>query len=767
MKKIYMCIVLIIPFLVQGQDMSLEYLGGFSSGLFDEGAMEIVVHDPTSQRLFATNSATGQVDIFSFTDPTDIQMVSSVDFSNFGDGVNSVAVSNGILAAAVEGPEADSEGMVVFFDADGNILSAVQVGILPDMVTFTPDGSKLLVACEAEPADDYSVDGPGTVGIIDLSNGVEGLGMNDATILDFSAFDGNLDPDVRVFGPGGESFESFQDFQDNSAMLGEWTSFSVSSDNDWFYDSFMDDFFAEMNGFGADAASNDWLISPSLSYTSATFSFENTRNFSGGSLDVLISTDYDGAGNPEDFTWDTLNEFITFSPGDFGDTPSGDIDITPWASGSTYIAFKYISSGGEAGEGALWQIDDIRIVGEMGSSLASTDLEPEYIAISESTMQAYVALQEANAIAIVDLMTDEIIAVAPLGFKDHSIEGNGFDASNRSDAVDIKTHPVFGMYQPDAITVFESTNGTYVLTANEGDSRDYDAFSEEARVEDVVLDPDAFPNAAELQTETELGRLKITTTLGDTDGDGDYDELYAYGARSFSIWQFGIQLGVGNEEVLMADAELIYDSGDEFAQVLLERYPDQFNSNNDDNDSFKSRSDDKGSEPEAIEIGAIGDDVYAFIGLERMGGIMVYRITDPTAPEFVDYFLFRDFSVPADDPAAGDLGPEDIIFLDATVSPTGTEMIVVANEVSGTIGVYGLGLLSNSEDELIRENFRAYPNPTVGEIKFNTIIEGSIYDMVGTKVMEVVGDYVDLSRLSAGVYVLKTENGISQKIIKE
>ena len=170
------------------------------------------------------------------------------------------------------------------------------------------------------------------------------------------------------------------------------------------------------------------------------------------------------------------------------------------------------------------------------------------------------------------------------------------------------------MFQPDSIAAFEIDGETYIITANEGDARDYDTYSEEARIADITLDPEAFPNAEELQAEDQLGRLLITTTLGDIDGDGDFDELYNYGARSFSI--------------LNADGEMIFDSGNDFERITAELIPGAFNSQG-ANESFDNRSDDKGPEPEAATVGFVNGQTYAFIGMERVGGIFVYNVSEP------------------------------------------------------------------------------------------------------------------------------------------
>lgn len=253
---------------------------------------------------------------------------------------------------------------------------------------------------------------------------------------------------------------------------------------------------------------------------------------------------------------------------------------------------------------------------------------------------------------------------------------NAIDASNEDGGINIRNWPALGMYQPDAIASYSVGGETYIVTANEGDARDYGGFSEEARVADVTLDPTAFPNATELQLEENLGRLKITTTLGDTDGDGDYDELYAYGARSFSIWN--------------SAGEQVFDSANDFERITAEQVPEIFNSNG-GVDSFDNRSDDKGAEPEALTLAEIDGITYAFIGLERTGGIMAYNISDPTAPEFIDYLDYLN-------DAPGNSAPEGFQFIPASSSPNGEDLLIVANEESNTLQVFNVDTTVNISD---------------------------------------------------------------------
>lgn len=319
--------------------------------------------------------------------------------------------------------------------------------------------------------------------------------------------------------------------------------------------------------------------------------------------------------------------------------------------------------------------DSVRVFGP-GSTVAQ-DFEPEYVAVSHDSKTAWVTLQENNAIATVDLRAGRVTKVTGLGFKNHALPGNGLDASDRDSAINIANWPVFGMYLPDTIGSFRVRGATYLVMANEGDSRAYSAFDEETRVGSVALDPTAFPNAAELKGSSKIGRLKMTKTLGDTDGDGDYDEIYAFGARSFTIRK--------------PSGEIVYDSGDQLEQLVATSNPAHFNASNDTN-AFDNRSDDKGPEPEGIAVGKAWGRTLIFVGLERMGGVVTVDATNPQNPEILDYNNPRDFTK---DPAAdilevGDVGPEGLLFIHAEDSPNGQPLLVVGNEISGTTSVYQL-----------------------------------------------------------------------------
>lgn len=374
------------------------------------------------------------------------------------------------------------------------------------------------------------------------------------------------------------------------------------------------------------------------------------------------------------------------------------------------------------------------------------------------------------------VLNDNDFGLAGAGITDDSVLGiidfsqnYGFDPSDRDNGINIAPQPVLGTFHPDAITSYTINGKTYVLTANEGDARVYpmsdleggpnegDIFNEEDRMDDFVLDEIAFPNASVLQQNENLGRLNGLTKDGDLDGDGDYDILYAFGARSFSIWD-----ALGN---------LVFDSGDDFEQITAAEYPNDFNSNNDENDSFESRSDNKGPEPEAVIVAELDGVPYAFIGLERIGGIMVYDISDPAAPEFVLYINNRDFSVMnVETSEVGDLGPEDIKFISAADSPNGDALLIVSNEVSGSVSIFTFGDVPTDVDDIAANtsNWRVYPNPVQDVIFTNINADFAIYNSVGQQLMRVKNsNYVNVSRLPAGTFVIRNlQNGQSQLFMK-
>jgi len=610
MSKITSTLLLLISFLansVMASTITATFTGRYHSGFYnkDGGVMEISAYDKTSKRLYAINGNGGDIHVIDLSTPSNPTFISAIALTAYGSAANSLAIKNNILAVAVEAVVKQNAGKVVFFNAtDGTFINSVEVGSLPDMLTFTPDGSMVLVANEGEPTDDYTTDPEGSVSIIDISTGVANATVTTA---------------------------NFNSFDSQKATL--------------------------------------------------------------------------------------------------------------------------INSG-------------VRIYGGTNPTV-SKDMEPEYIAISTDSKKAWVTCQENNAIAIVDLTTKSITDIKPLGYKDFNATGNGIDASDRypgnpSTQINIANWPVKGMYQPDGIASIIYDNKTYLITANEGDARAYSAFSEEKTVSQLTLDAAVFPTAATLNTASNIGRLKVTDKLGDTDGDLDFDVLYAYGARSFSIW----------------DDQLtqVYDSGDDIEQYVKTNFPANFNVNHNGSNQMSNRSDDKGPEPESVVTAVIDTKTYAFIALERQSAILIYNVTNPMQPEFVQYVSTRNFGetpVSASGTGigtGGDLGPEGLLFIPAADSPNGKNLLIVSYEVSGTVAVYEIGISGTTSNNNLNgtKKIDVYPNPTTGSIVYLTqnIENCQIRSSTGQLLKEVANtNKIDIADLQAGVYFLNTNNGDIAKLI--
>lgn len=346
----------------------------------------------------------------------------------------------------------------------------------------------------------------------------------------------------------------------------------------------------------------------------------------------------------------------------------------------------------------------VHIYGQVGASTTEAqNLEPEYIAVAGG--KAYVTLQENNAVAVVDIASATVEDVWPLGYTDR--REVPMDISDKDGRINIRTAPVKGILQPDSIAAYEVDGTTYLVTANEGDARDWEAYSEEERIKKLggkklapICEGYAGMTADEIeefQADENAGRLKITTAFGLNEEKNCYEDLYTYGGRSFSIFT--------------ADGKRVFDSGAEFEEITAKILPEYFNTNHTENE-FESRSDDKGPEPEGVTLGEINGRTYAFVGFERLGGVMVYDITDPAKPAYTAYINNRDFSINMEELAdegddavkaglekVGDLGAEGLAFVPAKDSPNGENLLIVGNEVSGTTTVFQVDSLIEAPAE--------------------------------------------------------------------
>ena len=337
------------------------------------------------------------------------------------------------------------------------------------------------------------------------------------------------------------------------------------------------------------------------------------------------------------------------------------------------------------------QLAEDGIVLKKGSA-PSVDLEPEYIAVSGG--KAYVTLQENNAIAVLDIESQAFEGVYSAGFEDHST--TAIDLDKKDDAYDPQTYEsLLGIRMPDGIAAFTVEGTTYLVTANEGDAREWGDedqgtfyLSEDERDfgEEGVTSPTGAITAENSGLEGKVVFFKTE------DFDGlDPEKDYVFGGRSFTVFQ-------ATENGL----EEVFTSGDDFEALTAQYVPEYFNASN-DNAVLDDRSGKKGPEAESVTVGTVDGKTYAFVALERTGGVMAYDVTDPEAITFVNYVNTRDFGTTVEGSeeyedgeldkwvTGGDVAPEGLLFLDAASSPNGEPLLLAACEVSGTVAVYQLG----------------------------------------------------------------------------
>ena len=383
---------------------------------------------------------------------------------------------------------------------------------------------------------------------------------------------------------------------------------------------------------------------------------------------------------------------LTAEGTDYVADPTGSVSVIALPSDAAAPTQADVRTAGFEAYDAKYAADEldpaIRVFGPSDAdSKPSTDFEPEYISSVGDT--AYASLQEANAIAIIDIPSATVTDVVPTFIADHS--KTPIDPSNKDDKIELRTLPVKGLSMPDSIGAFTAGDETYFATANKGDAREWGdedgsgVYTDEAEIKDLIEDGKVCEGAElpEGFDDTSFaGNLKVSTASGWNEEKSCFDEFYAYGSRSFSIYD--------------AAGNVVFDSGSDFEEItarLHEQGVLNFNADNEDPES-DDRSDNKGPEPEALTIGKVGERTYAFIGAERVGGIFVYDVTDPRNAQYVTYVNNRDFSVDYDDEnyeatkAAGDLGPEGLTFVDKKDSPNGEYLLISGNEVSGTTTVF-------------------------------------------------------------------------------
>jgi hypothetical protein len=246
---------------------------------------------------------------------------------------------------------------------------------------------------------------------------------------------------------------------------------------------------------------------------------------------------------------------------------------------------------------------------------------------------------------------------------------------------------------PDTIASFVVAGKTYLVTANEGDARvddrDVSRFGDVGGNDSMVpiLDANYPATATGVRANGALGRLNVSRIDGDTDNNGKIDDVTAIGTRSFSIWE------VQGDNTLVRT----HDSGP-LDGLLNTLDTGAYNMNRGTTAQFDTRSDDKGVEPEGLTIFSVDGKTLLALMLERQNGVLLYDITDPNSPLYLDYINTYGSGVAGADPNDRLVSPEGSLYISAADSPTGTSLLLVGYEghdggaagavIEGGIGVF-------------------------------------------------------------------------------
>ncbi len=676
----------------------LVHLGSFTT---QTGGGEIQAYDAFNKILVGTKD--GGVEFYNFANPAAPVLLGTNDVrSVFGTvstlgSISSVATDplgrNFGVATAIPTTNDIAPGKVIFYNlTNRTVLATVNVGYHPDMVTFTPDGSKILVANEGELIPNggdggfvqSTIDRPGSISVIDVSN--IGTLFTPAPVL-------------RI----------------TEAMS------SSGNTADWFELSNLGTTPVDLAGYKVDDSSDSFATSAALVFggfggTTILQPGESAIFIEGVDTEVFRSSlglpaglklgSYNGSGLGLSSGGDGLTVFngagTSMSKVAFGTATSGSsfywlydstgaikagadgvVSAVADASGATTAANGNITSAGShksatvyanyAGTVTTRDFSGVDLsaarIDPINAATPYLDIEPEYISVTGN--KAYVTLQENNAVGIFNLDTLQWEAIRPLGLIYQRVDASDKDGILIDDVI-------AGYPLPDEITSFTIGGITYFATANEGDTRG--ANSSTGRLADEVtgtgaltLEPvykaqlDAFYQGLSLTGVNDakaLGRLRIPR-YGNTNALGQVTNVTMFGTRSVTIFA--------------ADGTRVFDSGSDFETISAARIPTLFNSEENNAGTKDGRSDNKGPEPEGVAYGVVNGRNYVFVGMERSGGVFQYDVTNPTNAYFVDFIHTG---------TSGDKAPEGIVFVDAAQSPTGKALLLVGHEVSGSVAVF-------------------------------------------------------------------------------
>jgi len=663
---------------VPTETIQLTKLGTYQAGAFGDGAAEIVAYDFREQRALLVNAGASTLDLIDLSTPGTPSLVKQIDLSAYG-FPNSVAIKNGVIAIAVQAPVKTDPGHVVLLDRDGELLNTITVGALPDNVTFTPDGKKIVVANEGEPSNDYSVDPEGSVSIIDLKRGPRFVQTSDVMTAGFRKYndqrDELIEQGIRIFGPGATVAQDMEPEFIAISPDGRRAWVTLQENNAVAVINLVNGQVRELRPLGLKdytlPAAGGLMNRPNgldASDRDDAINIQQWPVFGMFMPDALASFDVNG-----------VNYYITANEGDardydtFGEEERlKDLILDP----AYFNNPLFLQQDQNAGRLTVSAIDGIS-----ENKAFVSELTPDQEvggSTSEGEGNAVLSLSEDGAQLFVSINVSGIDFGALSG-------GTGLTSSVDDDAILMHIHNgasgvnggvVWDIAGDDDVTYIFNSDSTTTINAT-WDNTDapipLSAFESQFQSASGGDEVDFYFN---IHTTTNPGGA-IRGQISDADAPA-YAKIHTYGGRGVSIYR-----GTG---------ELVYDSGNEFERITAELFPADFNSNNDENDSFDNRSDNKGPEAEGVTTGKIGNKTYAFVGLERIGGVMVYDISTPYAPKFVQYINPREFAGDAEAGTAGDLAPEGLTFVPAYASATGKPLLLVANEVSGTLSIFEINL---------------------------------------------------------------------------
>lgn len=655
------------------------------------GGGEIQAYDKFNKILIGTKD--GGVEFYSLANPGAPVFLGTNDLTGVFSGTNTLGnvssvavdpVGRGVgVALCIPTVNDAVPGLAVFFNlATRAVVRVVEVGYHPDMVTFTPDGAKVLIANEGELASNGTVDRPGSLTVLTVpypsgpllritevmssstavtSDWFELVNLGD-TAVDLAGY--RMDDNSFSFGSGVAL--AFGGFGGTSLLQpGESAVFIESTDIATFRATWKLPTSLKVGSYGGSGVGLSSGGDAVVLFNSAGVE-QHRVTFLAATSGRSFAWDYTSAGVLLTATNGVLStNGVNGASASTGATPDAG---SPCVFNRTDVPFPSVVTVDFQGV----NLSGLRInplYTTTNAANAYLDVEPEYITVSGG--KAYVTLQENNAIGVFNLATNGWEAVLPLGSINQLIDASEKDGIRIDDVV-------AGLPMPDAISSFTVLGQTYFVTANEGDARDDNALlgrrTEEVRVSAATIEP---AYLAQLNTQYQglitqnvthvnaLGDLRISKFDG-VNGSGQVTNLTMYGARSFSIYN--------------AAGVRVFDSGSQFEQIIAQRNPALFNTDSGLPANVDKRSDSKGPEPEGVAVGEINGRTYAFIAQERAGGVFQFDVTDPANAFFVDYLNTT--------ASPRHISPESVQFIPASSSPTGNPLVLVGYELSSDIEVF-------------------------------------------------------------------------------